>query len=80
MIANLIRLSLLPALTFLCCHMLQMQPLAATVSLVLVCMPAAGTTAVLAAKYGADETFAASCDALITIPSPAAVSLWCLAL
>lgn len=76
----LIRLAVLPALTLVCCRAFHAQELAANVSLVLVCMPAAGTTAVLAAKYGADESFAASCVAHTTLLSLAAIPLWCLAL
>lgn len=72
-----IRLLLIPGLTLLGCRLFQVDTLAANVSVVLTSMPAAGTTAILASKYGGDTAFAAGCTAVSTILSLAAIPFWC---
>jgi len=75
-----VRLFLIPAVTLLLCRLLHMEALATSVSLILVSMPAAGTTAVLASKYGADTDFSADCVAVSTALSVAAIPFWCVML
>lgn len=72
-----VRLLLIPALTLLGCRLLRTDALAAHVAVLLVSMPAAGTTAVLASKYGGDTAFAAGVVAVSTVLSLAAIPLWC---
>ena len=72
-----VRLLLIPCLTSLICGLFHAELLAANVSLILVSMPAAGTTVVLAAKYHADVEFSAGCVAVSTILSAIVLPLWC---
>ena len=72
-----IRLLIIPLITYLTCRWLHIDFLVANVSLILVSMPAAGTTAVLAAKYHADTEFSAGCVAVSTILSSFVLPFWC---
>jgi len=74
-----VRLGLLPLAVLAGCRMFHAEALASQVSLLLVAMPAAGTTAVLAAKYGGDAQFAAGCITASTFLSLVTIPLWCLA-
>ena len=48
--------------------------------MVLAAMPAGGTTAILAAKYGGNARFAAGCVTVSTLLSLLAIPAWCLVL
>lgn len=74
-----VRLGLLPLLVLVGCRLFHAEELASQVSLLLAAMPAAGTTAVLAAKYGGDARFAAGCITASTFLSLVTIPLWCLA-
>lgn len=69
-----VRLILLPAIALVLMNLLHFDPLLTGVSLILTGMPAGSTSALLAAKYGADEDYASRCIitttliSLITIP------------
>ncbi|MDE7242745.1 MAG: AEC family transporter, partial [Oscillospiraceae bacterium] len=75
-----VRLVLIPLLVLTGCRIFHAETLASQVALLLVSMPAAGTTAVLAAKYGGDTAFAAGCVTVTTVLSLAAIPLWCMAM
>ena len=75
-----VRLALIPGLTLLGCRLAGVDALVTSVSVVLAAMPAGGTTAILAAKYGGNAPFAAGCVTVSTVLSLAAIPLWCLVL
>ncbi|MFQ8842227.1 MAG: hypothetical protein ACLR8P_16315 [Clostridium fessum] len=50
------------------------------ISVVLAAMPAASTTAILAAKYGGDEVFATKCVVFTTLLSMVSAPVWCMVL
>ena len=77
---SVIRLALIPALLWVGCSLAGSQKLIADVSVVLAGMPAASVTAILASKYGGDETFATQCVVFSTILSMITVPLWCMVL
>lgn len=69
-----VRLIILPVIALVLMNLLHFDPLLTGVSLILTGMPAGSTSALLAAKYGADEDYASRCIitttliSLITIP------------
>ena len=69
-----IRLIFLPLIALVLMRIMRFDPLLTGVSLILTGMPAGSTSALLAAKYGADEDYASRCIitttiiSLITIP------------
>lgn len=75
-----IRLLLIPLGLWLGCLLFRINTLTTGVSVVLAAMPMGGTTAILAAKYGADAPFAAKCIAVSTVLSLLTTPLWCLVL
>ena len=70
-----IRLFLLPLLTVVLTRAFHFDPLLTGVSLVMTGMPAGSTSALLAAKYGADEEFASRCIITTTVISLATAPL-----
>lgn len=74
----LVRLLLIPSLVYGGCILLHAEPLVCSVSVVLTGMPAAATTAILAANYDCDEEFAAKLVFLSTILSLFTVPILCL--
>lgn len=77
---SVIRLAVIPGLVLLGCRLGRVDRLVTSVSVVLAAMPAGGTTAILAAKYGGNARFAAGCITVSTLLSLAAIPLWCLVL
>ncbi len=75
---SFVRLFLIPFLVFMGCRLGEVDSLVTGVSVVLSGMPAASVTAVMAAKYGKDETFATKCVVLSTLLSMVTVPVWCL--
>lgn len=75
-----VRLLLIPLLAFLLAGIFRMDALAGSVSVVLAAMPAAGSTGIMSARYGADVKFAGSCITVSTILSMVTVPLWCMIL
>lgn len=71
-----VRLVLVPAIVFMGCSIFNIDKVSRNVSVILVAMPVAGTTAVLASKYGKDAEFAASMVAVSTALSLIAIPLW----
>ena len=76
----LIRLLMIPALVMLGCMLCGTDGLVTGVSVVLAAMPMGGTTAILAARYGCDASFAAKCIAVSTAHSLLTTPLWCVVL
>ena len=72
-----VRQLVLPALVFLGCRLLHIDPILTGVSVLLVGMPVGSTTPILAAKYGGDYVFAGKCVILSTVLSLFTVPLWC---
>lgn len=77
---SVIRLVIIPALVWAGCRLTGVDGLVTAISVVLAGMPAASTTAVLAAKYGGDELFATKCVVLTTLLSMVSVPVWCIIL
>jgi len=77
---SFIRLIAIPVAVMAGCRLFHVETVAAGVSTVLAAMPAGSTTAILAAKYHGDETFASQCIVLTTLLSMAILPIWCVAL
>lgn len=77
---SFIRLIAIPIAVMAGCCLFHIDPVATGISTVLAAMPAGSTTAILAAKYHGDETFASQCIVLTTLLSMAILPLWCTAL
>jgi hypothetical protein len=71
-----IRLLILPSLCLLLCNLLNLDPFSTKISTLIIAMPAASTTALLAAKYGKDEIFATKCVSLTTLLSMITIPFW----
>lgn len=80
MVYCLWRLGIIPLILLVICRVCGVAPLVTGVTVVLAAMPMGGTTAILAAKYGADAPFAAKCIAMSTVLSLITTPLWCLVL
>lgn len=74
----LLRLAIIPLLVFAGCHIGGIDELVKQVSVVLAGMPAAATTAILAAKYDGDAHFASKIIFLSTLLSMLSVPLLCM--
>ncbi len=72
-----IRLIGIPALVLAGCLLTGIDPMAASVCVVLSAMPAGSTGVVLAARYQGDEAFATQCVMLTTVLSLALLPMWC---
>lgn len=75
-----VRLFLLPMLTLTGGKLLNIDPLPFQLMVMLTCMPAGASTAILAERYGGNASFAAGCVTISTAFSLIATPLWCLAL
>ena len=74
----LVRLAIIPVTVFLICSFAGIDEMVKQVSVVLSGMPAAATTAILAAKYDGDTHFAAKIVFLSTLLSMLSVPLLCM--
>ena len=75
-----IRLAVIPALTWVMCRMIRADSIITGVCTLLAAMPAGSTTSILVAQYGADEKAAAKCVVFTTALSAVAIPLWCVLL
>jgi len=73
-----IRLLLIPSLVLVGCRLFALEELVTSISVVLAGMPAAATTAILAAKYDCDAHFAVSLVCLSTLLSLFTLPVLCL--
>ena len=71
-----LRLVLIPLVVYVGCLAFRVDGLVTGVSVLLAAMPAASTTAILAAKYDGDAVYASKCVVLTTILSLIATPLW----
>ena len=75
---SFVRLFLIPFLVFVPCRLLGLDSMVTGVSTSLAAMPAASSTAILAAKYECDEVFASKCVVFTTVLSMVTIPVWCL--
>jgi len=73
---SFIRLVFVPLIVLIGCRLFGVEELATGVAVLLTAMPVAGTTAVLASKYGRNAEFAASSVAASTALSLAVIPVW----
>ena len=71
-----LRLLLIPLVVWLGCLLFRVDGLVTGVSVLLAAMPAASTTAILAAKYEGDAVYASKCVVLSTVLSLAVTPVW----
>ena len=71
-----LRLILIPLLTYIGCLLCHVEGLATGVSVLLAAMPAASTTAILAAKYDGDAVYASKCVVTTTVLSLLTTPIW----
>lgn len=77
---SLLRLAILPCLVLAGCRLFHVDGLLTGVCVLITGMPAGSTSAILAAKYGCDYTFATKCIVVSTLLSMLSIPLWCMAL
>lgn len=77
---SLLRLAILPCLVLAGCRLFRVDGLLTGVCVLITGMPAGSTSAILAAKYGCDYTFATKCIVVSTLLSMLSIPLWCMAL
>ena len=70
---SVLRLAILPALLLAACRLVGIDPL-------ITGMPAGSTSAILAAKYGCDYTFATKCIVVSTLLSLVTIPIWAMIL
>ena len=73
---SFIRFVIIPTVVMLGCFLVNMDPVAAGVAVVLAAMPAASMTAVVASQYDGDVTFAANVVVLSTVLSILLLPVW----
>ncbi len=71
-----LRLAMLPALVLAGCRLMGVDPFLAGVCVLITGMPAGSTSAILAAKYGCDYTFATTCIVQSTLMSMLSIPVW----
>lgn len=71
-----LRLILIPLAVYIGCLFFRVDGLVTGVSVLLAAMPAASTTAILAAKYDGDAIYASKCVVLSTVLSLIATPIW----
>lgn len=71
-----LRLLLIPLLVYAGCLICAIDPLVTGVSVLLAAMPAASTTAILAAKYDGDAAYASKCVVTTTVLSLLTTPVW----
>jgi len=71
-----LRLIAIPLLTYVGCVVCNVEGLATGVSVLLAAMPAASTTAILAAKYDGDAVYASKCVVTTTVLSLLTTPVW----
>lgn len=71
-----LRLAILPGVVLLGCRLVGVDPFLTGVCLLITGMPAGSTSAILAAKYGCDYTFATKCIVVSTLLSMISIPIW----
>lgn len=75
---SFVRLILLPCVAIIFCKLMGVSELVTGVCVILTCMPAGSTTAILAEKYGGDARYAAKIVLLSTVLSLFTIPIFCL--
>lgn len=73
---SVLRLVLIPLAVYIGCLLFQVEALVTGVSVLLAAMPAASTTAILAAKYDGDSVYASKCVVITTVLSLFVTPVW----
>lgn len=73
---SLIRLVGLPLITYLCCLVLPLEPVAAGIAVLMSGMPGASTTVLFAARYDSDAPFATKCVVVTILLSVVTIPAW----
>lgn len=76
---SLVRLGVLPLLVLAGCRVFHVNAFLTGICVLITGMPAGSTSAILAAKYGCDYTFATKCVVVSTLLSMVTIPLWCMA-
>lgn len=76
---SLVRLGVLPLLVLVGCRVFHVNAFLTGICVLITGMPAGSTSAILAAKYGCDYTFATKCVVVSTLLSMVTIPLWCMA-
>ena len=76
MFISALRLALLPALVLIGCRLAGVNSFLTGVCVLITGMPAGSTSAILAAKYGCDYTFATKCIVVSTLLSMLSIPMW----
>lgn len=74
------RLGIIPGLVLLGCKLFHIDGFLTGICVLIAGMPAGSTSAILAAKYGCDYTFATKCIVVSTMLSMLTIPLWCMVL
>lgn len=74
-----LRLGILPFIVLAGCKVFGIDEFLTGVCVLITGMPAGSTSAILAAKYGCDYTFATKCIVVSTLLSMITIPLWCMA-
>lgn len=77
---TIIRLGLIPGMTFLGCRLFGLNQIDTGVTVLLAAMPAGAMTSILSAKYHGDSEFASKIVVLSTIMTLVSLPLWCMVL
>ncbi len=75
-----IRLILIPGIVFVFCRVIGINHLLGAICVLITAMPAGSTSAILAAKYGCDYTFASKCIVISTLLSLLSTPVWAMIL
>ena len=75
---SFVRLILIPLIVFIICKICDVNSLSTGIEVFISGMPAASTSAILAAKYNGDYVFAGKCIVCSTILSIITIPLWCM--
>ena len=73
---SLIRLVGLPLITYLCCLILPLDPVAKGIAVLMSGMPGASTTVLFAARYDSDAPFATKCVVVTILLSVVTIPAW----
>ena len=74
---SILRLAILPALTFGLGSILQLDSTSLGISVLMTGMPAGATAAIFAARYNSDAPFATKCVVMTTLVSMLTLPVWC---
>jgi hypothetical protein len=80
MYISALRLVAIPAVVLLGCRLARVDEFLTAICVLLTAMPAGSTSAILAAKYGCDYTFATKCVVVTTLLSMISIPIWAMIL